>query len=145
MTLLNTVCNLGGNWPSTLALWAVDLLTWKTCHSTDAALDGTKCNSSEDSLVNTIFSILQFFLSHWKISFKLIIKFCRCAWMAAVNVLWTWTVSTSNLSSVLCLASFGSAGADELSDNSKIRTKVHGKCPTKQKLLLGKKIIYKTP
>lgn len=51
MTLLNTVCNLGGNWPSTLALWAVDLLTWKTCHSTDAALDGTKCNSSEDSLV----------------------------------------------------------------------------------------------
>ena len=22
MTLLNTVCNLGGNWPATLALWA---------------------------------------------------------------------------------------------------------------------------
>lgn len=27
MTLLNTVCNLGGNWPATLALWAVDPLS----------------------------------------------------------------------------------------------------------------------
>ncbi|KAJ8378120.1 hypothetical protein AAFF_G00248340 [Aldrovandia affinis] len=31
MTLLNTVTNLGGNWPSTLALWLVDPLTTKTC------------------------------------------------------------------------------------------------------------------
>ncbi len=31
MTLLNTVQNLGGNWPSTLALWMVDFLTWKSC------------------------------------------------------------------------------------------------------------------
>lgn len=31
MTLLNTVCNLGGNWPTTLALWLVDPLTWKLC------------------------------------------------------------------------------------------------------------------
>ncbi|XP_051934220.1 acetyl-coenzyme A transporter 1 [Hippocampus zosterae] len=31
MTLLNTVTNLGGNWPSTLALWLVDSLTWKEC------------------------------------------------------------------------------------------------------------------
>lgn len=31
MTLLNTVTNLGGNWPSTLALWAVDPLTTKLC------------------------------------------------------------------------------------------------------------------
>nr|CAG4640790.1 EOG090X04K8 [Eulimnadia texana] len=31
MTLLNTVCNLGGNWPSTVALWLVDSLTWKSC------------------------------------------------------------------------------------------------------------------
>merc|ERR1719447_2511896 len=31
MTLLNTVTNLGGNWPSTLALWAVDPLTTKIC------------------------------------------------------------------------------------------------------------------
>ena len=31
MTMLNTLTNLGGNWPSTLALWAVDQLTWKSC------------------------------------------------------------------------------------------------------------------
>ncbi|XP_048767279.1 acetyl-coenzyme A transporter 1-like [Ostrea edulis] len=31
MTLLNTLSNLGGNWPSTLALWLVDGLTWKEC------------------------------------------------------------------------------------------------------------------
>jgi PAT family acetyl-CoA transporter-like MFS transporter 1 len=31
MTLLNTVCNLGGNWPSTLALWMVDGFTVKEC------------------------------------------------------------------------------------------------------------------
>ncbi|BFZ23451.1 hypothetical protein BsWGS_26489 [Bradybaena similaris] len=31
MTLLNTVTNLGGNWPSTLALSVVDYLTWKDC------------------------------------------------------------------------------------------------------------------
>lgn len=31
MTLLNTLSNLGGNWPSTLALWLVDFLTFKTC------------------------------------------------------------------------------------------------------------------
>nr|CAG4643885.1 EOG090X04K8 [Lepidurus arcticus] len=31
MTLLNTLCNLGGNWPTTLALWVVDPLTIKSC------------------------------------------------------------------------------------------------------------------
>ncbi|KAJ7995374.1 hypothetical protein DPEC_G00243900 [Dallia pectoralis] len=31
MTLLNTVTNLGGNWPSTLALWLVDPLTSTEC------------------------------------------------------------------------------------------------------------------
>nr|XP_039263177.1 acetyl-coenzyme A transporter 1-like [Styela clava]XP_039263178.1 acetyl-coenzyme A transporter 1-like [Styela clava] len=31
MTLLNTVSNLGGNWPSTTALWFVDNLTWNYC------------------------------------------------------------------------------------------------------------------
>ncbi|XP_076321941.1 acetyl-coenzyme A transporter 1 isoform X2 [Tachypleus tridentatus] len=31
MTLLNTVTNLGGNWPATLALWFVDPLTRKSC------------------------------------------------------------------------------------------------------------------
>ncbi|XP_013389260.1 acetyl-coenzyme A transporter 1 [Lingula anatina] len=31
MTLLNTLSNLGGNWPTTVMLWFVDSLTWKTC------------------------------------------------------------------------------------------------------------------
>lgn len=31
MTLLNTLNNLGGNWPSTTALWLVDLLTFRKC------------------------------------------------------------------------------------------------------------------
>ncbi|ESO82542.1 hypothetical protein LOTGIDRAFT_197858 [Lottia gigantea] len=31
MTLLNTVANLGGNWPSTFMLWFVDYITWKSC------------------------------------------------------------------------------------------------------------------
>jgi PAT family acetyl-CoA transporter-like MFS transporter 1 len=31
MTLLNTLSNLGGNWPGTLALWMVDSLTYKQC------------------------------------------------------------------------------------------------------------------
>lgn len=31
MTLLNTVANLGGNWPATTALWFVDGLTWTYC------------------------------------------------------------------------------------------------------------------
>lgn len=31
MTLLNTVCNLGGNWPTSIVLWLVDVLTWKQC------------------------------------------------------------------------------------------------------------------
>nr|CAG4650903.1 EOG090X04K8 [Simocephalus serrulatus]SVE94181.1 EOG090X04K8 [Simocephalus serrulatus] len=56
MTLLNTVCNLGGNWPSTLALWAVDLLTWKSCHSPDA-LDSNilenKCSNAAETLACT--------------------------------------------------------------------------------------------
>ncbi|BFZ22920.1 hypothetical protein BsWGS_25959 [Bradybaena similaris] len=33
MTLLNTFANLGGTWPSTVALWVVDHLTWKSCSS----------------------------------------------------------------------------------------------------------------
>lgn len=31
MTLLNTLSNLGGTWPSTVFLWLVDILTWRNC------------------------------------------------------------------------------------------------------------------
>ncbi|XP_028918180.1 acetyl-coenzyme A transporter 1 isoform X2 [Ornithorhynchus anatinus] len=54
MTLLNTVSNLGGNWPSTVALWLVDPLTVKecvgasnqNCGSTDAVELCTKLGGS---------------------------------------------------------------------------------------------------
>ncbi|XP_069561171.1 acetyl-coenzyme A transporter 1 [Brachyistius frenatus] len=45
MTLLNTVTNLGGNWPSTLALWMVDPLTSKECQG--GATQG--CGSPEEA------------------------------------------------------------------------------------------------
>lgn len=41
MTLLNTVTNLGGNWPATLALWFIDPLTFKSC-----SVDGFSCKDS---------------------------------------------------------------------------------------------------
>ncbi|KAG7457021.1 hypothetical protein MATL_G00242100 [Megalops atlanticus] len=41
MTLLNTVTNLGGNWPSTLALWLVDPLTTKECRGPAGQSCGT--------------------------------------------------------------------------------------------------------
>ncbi len=42
MTLLNTITNLGGNWPSTIALWLIDPLTRKSC-----SIDGMLCNDSD--------------------------------------------------------------------------------------------------
>lgn len=45
MTLLNTVTNLGGNWPSTVALWMVDPLTSKECQGAV----GQSCGSPEEA------------------------------------------------------------------------------------------------
>ncbi|XP_072248829.1 acetyl-coenzyme A transporter 1 [Leuresthes tenuis] len=45
MTLLNTVTNLGGNWPSTVALWMVDPLTSKECQGAP----GQSCGSSVEA------------------------------------------------------------------------------------------------
>lgn len=53
MTLLNTVCNLGGNWPTTIMLWLVDVLTWRRCAlpegmpATGALLDNDCSNTAE--------------------------------------------------------------------------------------------------
>lgn len=46
MTLLNTVSNLGTNWPNTLALWAIDHLTYKSCSLPEQA-DNT-CAAQEE-------------------------------------------------------------------------------------------------
>lgn len=47
MTLLNTVSNLGTNWPSTLALWAIDHLTYKSCSL--SKLTDNKCSSTVEA------------------------------------------------------------------------------------------------
>lgn len=47
MTLLNTIANLGGNWPTTTSLWLVDKLTVQNCSEI--------CKRS-DSLLNTTIS-----------------------------------------------------------------------------------------
>ncbi|KAG8445266.1 hypothetical protein GDO86_010156 [Hymenochirus boettgeri] len=43
MTLLNTVSNLGGNWPATVALWLVDYMTTKEC----VGASGQSCGGHE--------------------------------------------------------------------------------------------------
>lgn len=60
MTLLNTLSNLGGNWPTTVVLWMVDVLTWKRCSNSDDNVcsdaadqercteEGGKCNIEID-------------------------------------------------------------------------------------------------
>jgi len=53
MTLLNTLTNLGGNWPSTMALWMVDPLTSKQCQgnlNTTLPIEDSQCGdaSQED-------------------------------------------------------------------------------------------------
>lgn len=47
MTLLNTICNLGGIWPETAALWLVDPLTFRKC-STDPSND---CSTDQEKEV----------------------------------------------------------------------------------------------
>lgn len=88
MTLLNTLTNLGGNWPATLALWAVDQLTFKDCvfskpsNVTDNICDGAEqvkeCESSGgkcitemdgyyiESIVCVIFGFLWLILWGWR-------------------------------------------------------------------------------
>lgn len=42
MTLLNTINNLGGVWPSFISLWLLDYSTFKHC-----SVDGFSCNTKE--------------------------------------------------------------------------------------------------
>jgi len=53
MTLLNTLCNLGGNWPATAALWFVDTLTFRQC-STDYTNDCSTITEREVCLIKFI-------------------------------------------------------------------------------------------
>ena len=53
MTLLNTVCNLGGNWPTTIMLWLVDVLTWRRCSMPEGmqALHDNDCSNALETEV----------------------------------------------------------------------------------------------
>lgn len=51
MTLLNTLCNLGGNWPQTLALWFIDPLTYRTCVGESHLLHDNLCRDAVESEV----------------------------------------------------------------------------------------------
>lgn len=53
MTLLNTLTNLGGNWPATLFLWLVDPLTSKWCVGGTEALDNL-CRDDVEQEVSCI-------------------------------------------------------------------------------------------
>jgi PAT family acetyl-CoA transporter-like MFS transporter 1 len=53
MTLLNTLSNLGGNWPGTLALWMVDSLTYKQCSAPQ--LQNNTCSATTE--IEVIFCI----------------------------------------------------------------------------------------
>lgn len=55
MTLLNTLANLGGNWPSLLALYFVDPLTWKQCVGGTEQLDNTCRNTTEKNVSRNFF------------------------------------------------------------------------------------------
>ncbi|KAL3862609.1 hypothetical protein ACJMK2_008565 [Sinanodonta woodiana] len=58
MTLLNTLANLGGNWPATIALWLVDSLTWKSCEGVTGScysdLDIQACKNEGGTCVTTV-------------------------------------------------------------------------------------------
>lgn len=52
MTLLNTLCNLGGNWPNTFFLWLTDIITWKTCVEADKESDFSAPQLGNNSCLN---------------------------------------------------------------------------------------------
>uniref|UniRef100_A0A6P7G5N7 Acetyl-coenzyme A transporter 1 n=1 Tax=Diabrotica virgifera virgifera TaxID=50390 RepID=A0A6P7G5N7_DIAVI len=54
MTLLNTLTNLGGNWPTMLALYWVDPLTWKRCEGGAESVDNICRNNVEKVLCEKV-------------------------------------------------------------------------------------------
>lgn len=59
MTLMNTVSNLGANWPVTLSLSIVDRVTWKNCISNESGsligpcMDELSCKTAGGSCAVT--------------------------------------------------------------------------------------------
>lgn len=70
MTMLNTVCNLGGNWPTAIVLWLVDVLTWRNCVGADADTENLCADKAEQDVsvleppvfkIGNMFSIILFY------------------------------------------------------------------------------------
>ena len=99
MTFLNTISNLGGNWPSTLMLWFVDPLSTKECSNQLNA-----CNGPQQVKVN--FFVCEFFVSTFcwvKFSVKsnllLWLKFC------GLIICWVKFYDTTFVSDLCCVVS----------------------------------------
>lgn len=60
MTLLNTLCNLGGNWSATAVLWLVEMLTWQKCVGSSVA-DNVCANKLEKEVRKYLFYLLKHF------------------------------------------------------------------------------------
>lgn len=56
MTLLNTVCNLGGNWPTTVVLYFVDALTWRSCDGAVDLPEENQCAGKLEQDVSCLFN-----------------------------------------------------------------------------------------
>lgn len=53
MTLLNTLSNLSASWSTTVALWLVDMLTFRSC----SVNNNVACNTTETNKVSLVFSL----------------------------------------------------------------------------------------
>lgn len=100
MTLLNTVCNMGGNWPTSIVLWLVDEFTWKECVRVgDAVTNSTVTENFNSTCANKIDEEVNSNDYSTKMSIyktkPLSISF-RCACKLAVNATSRWTVITLN-------------------------------------------------
>ncbi|XP_076388692.1 acetyl-coenzyme A transporter 1 isoform X2 [Megachile rotundata] len=100
MTLLNTLCNLGGNWPGTAALWFVDSLTFRQC-STDSSND---CSTiSEREVCKNVILRFKFATANICVRFKLedflILQLCANTHNGICNM----QLDGYYIESVLCL------------------------------------------
>lgn len=119
MTLLNTVCNLGGNWPTSIVLWLVDVLTWKQCSLTGTHDARTHERHGNISCLNKAEEDVSLSLKsthgpgqcdHLIFSIFLV---CRSAPVWAVNAKSPLMATTWNASYASCTASSGTNGAHE--------------------------------
>lgn len=54
MTLLNTLCNLGSNWPNTFFLWLTEIITWKSCVADGSQNDFSAAQLNNNTCVSKV-------------------------------------------------------------------------------------------